>query len=420
MIVPVRAIDVRHNPQVIDQRFSDRHILVLDGLRGLAIIAVIFCHVNWRYGGPFSAGRIDGLVAMVYAWGWIGVDLFFVLSGFLITGILCDAKGREGYFRNFYARRALRIFPLYFGFLLGVIVLNRLGWLTNPWIARDNLLPLCTYTYNLRVGLGGGAVGGMHHFWTLAIEEQFYLLWPLLVLAVSSPALRRACLIIAAASFVLRVVIILSGAWPLSAFFLTPCRLDSLLAGSWLALAWRDPALWARIRPWAAPLAWGAGGLLLAISLGQGHFIPDADPSRMPDAAVDGRLVITLGVAALAVFFSAIVVLALNAAEESRLKRVFENRRLRAIGKYSYAMYVFHVLILYLTVQLFSQASILPLYVVKTLVVVWVLAVSFVVAWVSYHIYEKPFLSLRRHFEYDRSADAAALVSAPAHPLSDA
>src|SRR5262245_10378754 len=102
-------------------RLTNCHIPVLAGLRGLAIIAVIVCHVNWALGGPFILGRINGPLAMVFGWGWVGVDLFFVLSGFLITGILHNAKSCDGYFRNFYARRTLRIMPLYFGFLFFAI-----------------------------------------------------------------------------------------------------------------------------------------------------------------------------------------------------------------------------------------------------------------------------------------------------------
>jgi peptidoglycan/LPS O-acetylase OafA/YrhL len=95
-----------------DTRPNTRHIPVLDGIRGIAIIAVIACHVNDQFGGPFTAGRINRPLAIVFGSGWIGVDLFFVLSGFLITGILYDAKGCGGYLRNCYARRTLRILPL--------------------------------------------------------------------------------------------------------------------------------------------------------------------------------------------------------------------------------------------------------------------------------------------------------------------
>jgi peptidoglycan/LPS O-acetylase OafA/YrhL len=298
-------------------------------------------------------------------------------------------------------------------------VLNRLGW-TVLWLSPDGLLSLVTYTYNLRVGLGGDQIGGMHHFWSLAVEEHFYLLWPLAVMALSRRPLMHACLAIAATSFVLRVAVVASGVWPLTGFFVTPFRLDGLLAGSWVALAWRDQADWERLRRWGGPFLWGTGGLLLTIALGQGHFIPDADPSRMPDAAVDGTLVITVGVAALAVFFSAFIVLTLNAKEGSGLRRILENGGLRAIGKYSYAIYVFHALILLLTVRLFSPVSNLPLFVVKAAVVVWVLAASFAAAWLSYHLYEKHFLRLKTQFEYRKPTHADVSVPAPNHPLTNA
>ena len=144
---------------------------------------MIFCHVNWALGGPFATGVVDRPVAMIFAWGWIGVDLFFVLSGFLITGILFDAKGCHGYFRNFYAQQALRMIPLYYGFLFCVVALNRIDTPMIPWISKADLLWLATYTYNFRVGLGGVGINNMHHYWSLAIEEQFYLIWPLVVLA---------------------------------------------------------------------------------------------------------------------------------------------------------------------------------------------------------------------------------------------
>ncbi|MBI2826649.1 MAG: acyltransferase [Planctomycetia bacterium] len=401
-------------------RHAASHILALDGLRGLAIIAVILCHVNHRFGGPFSQGVVDRPVAMVFAGGWVGVDLFFVLSGFLITGILYEAKGCAGYFRNFYARRVLRIMPLYYGFLAVVVAAQLWGWHEYVWFSRDGLLSLVTYTYNLRVALGGDMIAGMHHFWSLAIEEHFYLLWPLVVVALSRRFLMHACLALGAISFLSRVAVVASGAWPLTAFFFTPCRLDGLLAGSWVALAYKDQADWERLRRWATPTLWMAGGVLLAIGLGQGHFLPDADPTRMPDAAVDGRFVITIGVAALAVCFAALIVLTLHAAEGSRLRRFSENMGLRAIGKYSYAMYVFHVLILFLTVRLFAVPASLPSFVVKSVMAVWIVAASFVAAWISYHLYEKHFLRLKRHFEFHPPVHADLLVPVPSHPLSNA
>lgn len=408
-------------PDVNPQPQASRHIPALDGVRGVAIILVIFCHVNHALGGPFTPGRIDGPVAMVFGWGWVGVDLFLVLSGFLITGILFDAKGTSGYFRNFYARRVLRIMPLYYGFLFFVVVLNRLGSLSDPWLSPDGLLSLATYTYNFRVALGGGGINGLHHFWSLAVEEHFYLVWPLVVAMLSRRPLMRLCLAVAAASFLLRVAVVASWAQPIGAFFITPCRVDGLLAGAWIALAWRDARVWAQLRPFMWPLFGASGGLLLGIALGQRHFIPDVAAQLIgSEAAVNGNLVITVGIAALAVFFAALVALAVDATEGSRLRQFLETPALRSIGKYSYAIYVFHALILSASVHIAAPVSHVPPFIAKPLFVLWVLAASYVAAWLSYHLFEKHFLGLKSYFEYREPARDVGLVPAPHQPLSNA
>jgi peptidoglycan/LPS O-acetylase OafA/YrhL len=375
----------------VDRHPHSRHIPVLDGLRGIAIIAVIVCHVNWTYGGPFMGGRLNGPLAMVFGWGWVGVDLFFVLSGFLITGILYDARGCGGYFRNFYARRTLRIMPLYFGFLFIVlVVLPRLPGVLVPAkeISNADGRSLWLYYYNFRVALTENAVPYHHHFWSLAIEEHFYLLWPLAVWFLNRRPLMGFCLVVASFSLILRIIVVLGGPWPASAFFLTPCRLDGLLAGSFIALAWRDPAAWAWLQRHAGRLVVASGCLVLGIALGQRHFIPDVRPGQVGlEAAVNGNLVLTIGVAALAVFFAGLVGLAVNAPPNSRMRQVLENRTLRAIGKYSYAMYVFHALILVACAGFLARWLDVPVFVAKPAAVVWVTAVSFGAAWLSYHLY---------------------------------
>jgi peptidoglycan/LPS O-acetylase OafA/YrhL len=385
-------------------RPMNRHIPVLDGLRGLAIIAVIVCHVNWSLGGPFIPGRVNGPLAMVFGWGWVGVDLFFVLSGFLITGILYDAKGCDRYFRNFYARRMLRIMPLYFGFLFfAIFVLPRLPckFCTEGVVSNADALSLGLYYYNVRLAFTGHTLSFFHPFWSLAIEEHFYLFWPWVVWALRRRALMRLCFVVAATSCLLRVIVLLSGAWPLSAFFLTPCRLDGLLAGSFVALAWRDPAEWAHLQRYARQLVLGAGFLLLGIALGQRHFLPNVTPQQVGhEAAVNGTLVLTVGIAALTMFFAGVIALAVDATEGSRLQRVLESPSLRAIGKYSYAIYVFHSMILLATVSLLSPLAHVPAFIAKPVAVLWVLSASFVAAWLSFHLYEKHFLLLKGFFEY--------------------
>src|SRR5262249_30324556 len=103
-----------------------RHIQALDGLRGVAVMVVVLVHANGCFGGPFSVGWVSGPLGAVFGGGWIGVDLFFVLSGFLITGILLDARGSPAYLRNFYVRRVLRIMPLYFAYIALIIVASRM------------------------------------------------------------------------------------------------------------------------------------------------------------------------------------------------------------------------------------------------------------------------------------------------------
>ena len=160
-------------------------IPALDGLRGCAILLVLLFHFTARAPYPTDAASIR--LQSAFDLGWSGVDLFFVLSGFLITGLLIDAKGSAGYFKVFYARRALRILPLYYGALVVMFVLPHvLTSVMNPTYItpiKDQIwywgyLQNYPYLTNAWKDVAGP-------FWTLAIEEQFYLAWPLLVLLLS-------------------------------------------------------------------------------------------------------------------------------------------------------------------------------------------------------------------------------------------
>jgi peptidoglycan/LPS O-acetylase OafA/YrhL len=170
------------DPTAGKSRASVERVPVLDGLRGLAILLVMLHHFFQNY--VPEPVWIDRLVFGLMGCGWFGVDLFFVLSGFLITGILYDAKGADRYFLNFYARRTLRIFPLYYAVLVLLFVL--LPRVPHPLAAdyvsdsAPDQLWFWLYLTNFRIALNGGWYSHLvpSVFWSLAIEEQFYVLYP--------------------------------------------------------------------------------------------------------------------------------------------------------------------------------------------------------------------------------------------------
>ena len=207
-----------------------KRIPQLDGIRGLAILLVMLFHFFWfpmAAGLPISAN--DSWLRPILLSCWVGVDLFFVLSGFLITGILVDARARPGYFKNFYARRVLRIFPLYYLFLA--------AWLA---LTGYQSLWLWSYTANIHMAREGWTAvpSAVDHLWSLAIEEQYYLLWPVVIYFLKPKQALFVCAGLAMLCPLIRFHYFHVNQ-PLSAYMLTHARLDSLAWGALLALAVR-------------------------------------------------------------------------------------------------------------------------------------------------------------------------------------
>ena len=182
---------------------KEGRIPTLDGLRGIAIGLVLLYHFDFAYQLEFgreSSWVIDGIVTGIARAGWAGVDMFFVLSGFLITGILIKSKGAaRRFFGNFYARRALRIFPAYYAFLLLLLLLLPVFDEPGPrGIVLDHLVWYGTYLTNIfeavRPNLRGDVLF-VGHIWSLAVEEQFYLLWPAFVFLFSRRTLMWLCVV---------------------------------------------------------------------------------------------------------------------------------------------------------------------------------------------------------------------------------
>jgi peptidoglycan/LPS O-acetylase OafA/YrhL len=199
----------------------------LDAVRGIAILIVLVHNLHGFSSPPFS---------LVSNYGWMGVDLFFVLSGFLITGILLDSKSSENYFRNFYARRSLRIWPLYYSVLLLMFVIlplvrpqdaPELFQRSSPWWSYPFFLQ------NFLVAAPALAVGPLGVSWSLAVEELFYLVWPFVVRFASTERLQWIAWVVLLASPWLRLQFIAQH-WII---YSNPfCRLDGMMAGALLAI----------------------------------------------------------------------------------------------------------------------------------------------------------------------------------------
>src|SRR5688572_4277989 len=187
---------------------------------------------------------VDRVLAGVPLFGWVGVDLFFVLSGFLITGILLDTRGSDRYFTTFYARRTLRIFPLYYLVLfLGLVVLPNFPEahqaLTGVGDNPPPQWPYWLYLTNFSIADRGWAHGWLDVAWSLAIEEHFYLVWPLVIWLCPPRVMAALCAVIILAEPAARIFARATNVDPLPIYVLTWFRVDGLAIGALLALAQR-------------------------------------------------------------------------------------------------------------------------------------------------------------------------------------
>jgi peptidoglycan/LPS O-acetylase OafA/YrhL len=318
---------------------TGERIVALDALRGAAILAVFFHHAAPPAGGFVHRQFTLGTLHL----GWAGVDLFFVLSGFLITGILLDTRGRPDYFQRFYTRRLRRIFPLYY---LTLAVLMLVLPLVGGQVAREANTVASSqawywaYASNIKIALSGWNASYADHFWTLAVEEQFYMVWPLVVLATTARSLSRLCVAIVVLGLAVRCAAVLSGESTLAVTVFTLTRVDSLAFGALPACLLRLPdgerLVRSLIRP-AAQLGGGLAGVIAAFDIG-GLVGPWWNGG--------GAWWASVGYSALGLFFAAIIAGVV-------LRPPVENpgpafRFLRLTGIYSYGLYVIHAPVLYI------------------------------------------------------------------------
>jgi peptidoglycan/LPS O-acetylase OafA/YrhL len=360
------------------------HIPALDAIRGLAIVVVTL----YRFGG----GGEGAARCIEHHWlvelGSRGVDLFFVLSGFLITGILYDAKGKEHYFRNFYMRRALRIFPLYYGAIavsVFVIPLLHTRWAAEFQPAVEHQTWLWLYGANVLQAIRGEwNLGPLNHFWSLAIEEHFYLVWPAVIYFASRRTALRICGALFGVSVLARAAWLAAGGNDVAAVVLTPLRMEGLVLGSWIALVARGDQGLARLKRWAQPTLLFCG--LAAVA-----------------ADVLGRRLFGLPTAAWAVTCGAFLVLMIVSRRSSPLTLLGKSKGLQFFGKYSYAMYVFQLPLIYLAAPVLSASGIATLLgspiAGQAAYCLIMFALTTLLAIVSWYVFEKRVLALKHRFE---------------------
>ena len=318
-----------------------------------------------------------------------------MLSGFLITGILIDSRGQPGYLRSFFARRSLRIFPLYFLALWGTFIAVPL--LAEYWspalpvaqkvgeLSRDQFW-FWTYLQNWRFAYEGHwpHVTYLNHFWSLAVEEQFYLVWPFVVAYVPTRSLAKVCWACIGLALALRVGLSIGGAHTIALYVPTVTRMDSLCLGAVFAIGLRSPVWYPRLTRWT----WPVMSLLALVIVGVDAVWPLLQTEQVGSQ--------TIGHTLLGLLFGCFVFSAAAVSPQHWFARILSQRWLTLPGQFSYAMYVIHRPIYKLVLKL--DWSVLPESAQPLAIFVVTLLATLGASALSWKFFEKPFLSLKAFF----------------------
>jgi len=371
---------------------SSAHISVLDGVRGLAICLILIFHFMPNYPMP---NRPLELVKKLAATGWSGVDLSFVLSGLLITDVLLRSRGKANAVRSFYSRRFLRVMPLYLGslvFVFGVLPLFVRSGVDPSFDAlREYQGWYWALSANVVCFLHGfpamqSSTVDLGHYWVLAVIQQSYFLWPLLVWNSSERKLPWIAIAVIGLSLSLRIagMCFLDGSFRDNVFYQTPTCMDSFAFGVLLAVFFRRGSV-----GWLRRAAIGILPITAAIIL----FL------FVKKGLWENGVVHCVGLTLISLAYASLIVLLRTGAPGSLGVRLIDNRVFRFFGKYSYGLYVFHGLMVPLLDRWIPSDKLLELFHSPVLAAVVCLTAkvgaSLVVAMISWRLIEAPCLRLR-------------------------
>jgi len=351
------------------------HMPALDGARGIAILVVMLYHLEWLV--PELHPYVKG--------GFLGVDIFFVLSGFLITSILLSEREKTGKIslRNFYVRRCIRLIPAFWLFLIGIYCFGSLllpRFQAGLVYGRNDFLYAITYSMNWFSATNPGYDSNLNHSWSLAIEEQFYIIWSLILFKAFSEKWKHKQILfltlgLVAVLCISRAIRAGIGTDTRILYYSTDTRIDSLLIGcaASMLFVWKMLPADLASRAWfkVFALASVVASLLVLFSFSHENA---------------GLYIIGLPVFTTAV---AVMIYWLACRENTAIHKLLGNNVLRWIGNISYSLYLWHYLMYEYAKKEFATPG-------SEIVVGVVLA--FTIAAASYHLVEKPFLRLKFRF----------------------
>ncbi|HEX2847708.1 MAG TPA: acyltransferase [Chitinophagaceae bacterium] len=368
--------------------------VLVSKFRGLATRQMTITYKPGSYVREFEGWRGIGIVFVMLAHyfpslfigSWIFMEMFFVMSGFLITGILMDAKSKPHYYTKFMGRRIVRVFPVYYFFLAIMFFVIPASWLDLSYY-RDHQSWFWLYGQNWLYAIEGWpAVKGMHHLWSLAIEEQFYIVWPLVVLVFSSKGLVRFCIFLFFFSLIFRNTGMNMGFVMPFPYVATLGRMEGLVLGAIIAVLIRtDKSILEKL---AFPVTIISGTLAVLMAFVAGTMMFQHPVHYMVNyTLVD-------------IFFAGMITMTLCDNQLKYFRKLLNHPLFVWLGVLSYSLYIFHYPIQNIVEYNFQeslQVATGSVIAAKLLSVGIAVVITFVVTYIVHKLIELPFWKLRKY-----------------------